>query len=743
MTRGTAAWPGAVWASPLLRGLDERGPREIEASGSLLEKASGDPVYADGEPADVVYVVAKGEVTMGSLMRGAKATRTKRRAIEGDAVGEEALLGPHAVRDGDASCTTSTTLAAVPFVMLDRALVRAGGAELKERTARVVRRRLLEHRLRASGLLDGLDEASVGELLDAAAHQDAPRGETLAQPTDLHDKTLFLLDGLLGIHDVDEGGRPSPVGYLGRGDLFHEASRSTFGVNVSASGPSSVVFFPKALFEAIVARGTGSVARASRGHLPEPRAVDTKTTAHLVQDLYRVQIARSLLVIDQDSCVRCGQCVWSCGNAHDDGTPRLTRRGDKLLLPILDDRAPGTAKVTAVPLLLPNSCQHCKNPACLKDCPTAAIVRDGRGEVKIREDLCTGCGNCARGCPWENIQIVPRTPSKTERSIFPDVVVKCDLCEPLSHGPACVSACPTEAIVRIDPSATPLVGSKAGALMVVPRGRLPAWPWVALAVGLGLAAARVPLSSRGSGALAAGLSLAAAVSYLVVKRARPRAHANAKRPREAAEVASISTTRPHYVGHLAVGTFIVLVVAAHARAGGASPTGVASAVAFAVSVISGGLAAIFYVVVPPRLSRLEREGTLPEDLPRARDEQTRQLFRALSGRSELVKKIYDKVLAPYRARRLGAVGLVLSGRSVGREERRLRAEIDALLEGRGGEKLAGLGEVVKLVVEGRALRARAWLTVLLRGLPPIHVAAIAAFLVLLVAHAIVAWPGGR
>ncbi len=737
----TSPWPSTVWGSPLLRGLDDRGRRELEASGELLEKSAGDAIYADGEPADVVYVVAKGEVVVGTLSRGAQATRTKRRAIEGDAVGEEALLGSHAVRDGEASCVSPSVLAAVPFVVLDRALVRAGGAELKDRTTRAVRRRILANRLRASGLLEGLDEGSIGELLDAAVHRETPRGDVLAQPSDAHESSVFVLDGLLGVHEVDVDGRPSPVGYLGRGDLFHEPSRARFGVSLSASGPSSVVFFPKALLETVVARGTGSFALASRGHVPEVQPVSTSTTAHVVRDLYRVQIARSLLVIDQDACVQCGHCVWSCGNAHDDGTPRLTRRGDKLLLPVLDARAEPQSR--AVPLLLPNSCQHCKNPACLKDCPTGAIVRDGRGEVKIREDLCTGCGNCARGCPWENIQIVPR-PATTTVAAFPDVAVKCDLCEGLTQGPACVAACPTEAIVRLDPLATPLVGSKAGAVELVPRGRRPAWPWVALAVGMGLAVSRLDLSSRTSGLVAAVLSFGA-VGYVGAKRARPRSgkRSKARSDDAAAALASVSTTRPHYVAHLAIGTFLAFLVAAHALHGGASTTGVASLVLFVVVGVSGALAAVAYVVLPSRLSRLEREGILPEDVAKIREDLARRLFRALSGRSELVKKLYDKVLSPYRERLFGSLVLVLSGRSVGQEERALRKGIDGLLEGRGEGKLSGLPELVKLVVEERALRARVALVLALRGLPPVHVAAAFAFLVLMVAHGIAAWSRGR
>ena len=57
------------------------------------------------------------------------------------------------------------------------------------------------------------------------------------------------------------------------------------------------------------------------------------TTQHALKDLYRLDVARSLLVIDQDACVRCGHCASACASVHPDGVARLVRRGDKVVLP--------------------------------------------------------------------------------------------------------------------------------------------------------------------------------------------------------------------------------------------------------------------------------------------------------------------------------------------------------------------------------------------------------------------------
>lgn len=728
-------WPEVVWSSPLLRGLDARGRREVAAAGALLERAPGEALFTEGAPADALFVILEGEVGLSALGRGKAVARIERRMRPGDALGEEALLGPHAVRDGDAVATRRVVAASVPCVVLTRALVRAGGAELEARTSRAVRRRLLERRLAVSGLTAGLGEGPVGELLDMAEHRDVARGEVVFGAGERARALVFVLDGLLSTHEIDDGGKLAPVGYVGRGDLF-DPGAGPLPVTLAGAGPSAVALFPAAGLARAFAGREDAIAAVGRGALPARIEVDGGTTAHVVKDLYRVQIAGSLLVIDPSSCVRCGHCVWSCGAAHEDGVPRLTRRGDKLLVPTSSG---------ASPLFLPNSCQHCKNPACLKECPTGAIVRDGRGEVKIREELCTGCGNCARGCPWENIQVVPRSPRRPAVAgsedvarvasgvavAFPDVAVKCDLCEGLAGGPACVASCPTDAIARLDPLASGVASVAPGPLLPPPR---PAWPWVVAGVPAALALSRLALSPRTSGALALALS-AVAAGYVAAKRVSPRAGAGAGAVR--------SRLRPHYVGHLVVGVLTLGAVAAHARAVAAPhAAGGAALVLWLVAAVTGGLAALLYRLVPSRIARLEREATLPEDLAPAREENSRAVFRALSGRSELVKRLYDKVLAPYRRQPLGGVALALSGRSVGAEERRVRKDIDGLLEGRGQGKLEGTGALVRLAVEARALDARAGLGGLLRAFVPAHVAAVAAFLVVAVVHAWLSWRSG-
>jgi Fe-S-cluster-containing hydrogenase component 2 len=83
----------------------------------------------------------------------------------------------------------------------------------------------------------------------------------------------------------------------------------------------------------------------------------------------------------------------------------------------------------------PVVCMHCGNPACMKVCPSGAIMKDGRGVI-LDSDKCTGCGLCQKYCPQHVIVIYQNDDSKRKAH-------KCDLC---SGSPKCAEVCPTGAI---------------------------------------------------------------------------------------------------------------------------------------------------------------------------------------------------------------------------------------------------------------------------------------------------------
>ena len=162
--------------------------------------------------------------------------------------------------------------------------------------------------------------------------------------------------------------------------------------------------------------------------------------------------ATDVLLIDESLCIACDNCEKACTETHK-GTSRLKRE----------------AGASFASVHVPTSCRHCEHPHCMKDCPPDAIHRAPNGEVYIA-DNCIGCGNCERNCPYGVIQMAApqrRKPGLLWWLLFgfgpgpgraaapvPEAekkAVKCDMCQDLKGGPACVRACPTGAAFRVSP----------------------------------------------------------------------------------------------------------------------------------------------------------------------------------------------------------------------------------------------------------------------------------------------------
>lgn len=135
--------------------------------------------------------------------------------------------------------------------------------------------------------------------------------------------------------------------------------------------------------------------------------------------------------VDLDQCTGCKACVTACHSLNgleEDETWRSVG-----LLHGGTTRQPVQQTVTT-------ACHHCLEPACMNGCPVDAYEKDATtGIVKHLDDQCIGCQYCTLTCPYE----VPQYSKKL------GIVRKCDMCsERLAQGeaPACVQACPNEAI---------------------------------------------------------------------------------------------------------------------------------------------------------------------------------------------------------------------------------------------------------------------------------------------------------
>jgi Fe-S-cluster-containing dehydrogenase component len=148
---------------------------------------------------------------------------------------------------------------------------------------------------------------------------------------------------------------------------------------------------------------------------------------------------RRTMLIDTDRCTRCDDCLTACARTHQ-GNPRFVRQGPQF-----------------GPYQFAQACMHCVDPVCMIGCPTGAIARVREsGVISINSQTCIGCKTCAESCPYDNIVMVQISDHRGRRLVDRQTqmpilqATKCDLCQNLSTGPACQTACPHDALVRID-----------------------------------------------------------------------------------------------------------------------------------------------------------------------------------------------------------------------------------------------------------------------------------------------------
>ena len=149
-------------------------------------------------------------------------------------------------------------------------------------------------------------------------------------------------------------------------------------------------------------------------------------------------------LLDLDRCVGCGACVIACRIENRWGGATPWRR----VLSLNQRRVPAGPTY-----FLSLACHHCESPACVKACPSRAYEQREDGVVLHLEDRCLGCRYCEMACPFG----APRYSSET------GVVSKCHLCHHRLDGgepPACVAACPTEALSLLEGQES--VGDRSG-----------------------------------------------------------------------------------------------------------------------------------------------------------------------------------------------------------------------------------------------------------------------------------------
>jgi len=139
--------------------------------------------------------------------------------------------------------------------------------------------------------------------------------------------------------------------------------------------------------------------------------------------------------VDLDSCSGCKACVTACHSLN--GLDETETWRDVGLLV-------GGTSTNPIMQHVTTACHHCLEPGCMTACPVDAYEKDPiTGIVKHLDDQCFGCQYCTLACPYD----VPKYHKQK------GIVRKCDMCSDrlaVGEAPACVQACPHEAIaIRI------------------------------------------------------------------------------------------------------------------------------------------------------------------------------------------------------------------------------------------------------------------------------------------------------
>jgi len=142
----------------------------------------------------------------------------------------------------------------------------------------------------------------------------------------------------------------------------------------------------------------------------------------------------NVIIVDIEKCLACKSCEIACALVH-------SKSG------VLEEavaESPRPQRMVTVEAAgefgMPMQCRHCEDAPCQAVCPTGAIWRnEAGGPVLINTDLCIGCKFCFMVCPFGVINLSRDGKAAT----------KCDLCIARTEAgeePACVAACPTNAL---------------------------------------------------------------------------------------------------------------------------------------------------------------------------------------------------------------------------------------------------------------------------------------------------------
>jgi Fe-S-cluster-containing dehydrogenase component len=585
--------------------------------------APGTDVVVQRQYGHAMFVLMQGAVVVHAIGPDDVAVTLGRLNRSGDFFGEAALLG-RGERTATVTAETEIVLLEIEKHRFD--LLTRRYKSIREHLEGVYHARAIATYLRTHRYLSLLDDATRADLGRGARLKMYQRGDAITKRGDQADSVLVIKDGVVKATRSKDGA-VSILAYFNTHDVVGMNDGTVRDFGLEPTGNCEIIYLPRQSFSMMMMKYPEVARHFSKDDMTRRHAMENANSTMIrAADAFLsagVEV-ESLLVINLDRCVRCGNCVRACHARHK--YTRLDRRG-----PIFRRRAK-LDKTRHEHIMLPASCRHCRDPECMIGCPTGAIQRFQDGDVDIN-DNCIGCQNCARKCPYGNITMRPLDEKERPSPEVTQRAIKCNLCRGYDYS-NCVHECPRGAILRVDPlkffeelalvmeaeqkdaiewsrgqaKVFGLLGTKQRI-----RGRstwfIPMSFFFGILAVVGIVLATILTGARLRGGSAVGLPLGIGAAFCLFGAA---SQAIRKRMRNT----SIGGLEAWTQFHMVMGAVGFFAAVAHA---GFQVTGVFTTlllVVFAFEIITGISGQVIYATVPTALTRLERHGLsrLVEDL---------------------------------------------------------------------------------------------------------------------------------
>jgi Fe-S-cluster-containing dehydrogenase component/CRP-like cAMP-binding protein len=436
--------PALLGSLPFLAQVPPEALAGLAEQSQVRRYPAAETLVRQGDFGHSMFILLAGGVTIHATDEYGETHQVARLDQVGEFFGEVALLGRGA-RTATVVCAQDSMFLEIEKNHFDRLARKYKAAH--EGLESFYHARSIATSLRLHRYLGQLDAELLETLASGATMRKFNRDEVIFRQGEPGLTVLLVRDGVLKMVRRGGDGRTSILAYYNTSDVVgsHDGW-ATRPADLVALGQAEIVLLPRAGFELLRQRAPEIFARFVKDNMHRRDLLDNAgmTVMNAMDEFLKEGVeVESLLVINLDRCVRCGQCVRACHSRHD--FTRLTRRG-----PIVKRRKQIEAKGDYEHLLIPSSCRHCRDPECMIGCPTGAIQRNKDGEVDIN-DNCIGCENCARKCPYGNITMMP-LPKAQQKPGVEKRAIKCNMCKGYEYS-NCVYSCPRGAILRVDPFA--------------------------------------------------------------------------------------------------------------------------------------------------------------------------------------------------------------------------------------------------------------------------------------------------